>query len=83
MRCHSPYSPDFDLSDLSDLDLNDIQMNELLSGTRFSSDNEAETDAKKWLNEQGHDCYQAGMNELVPQPDKLHGNVTSWHPTCI
>ncbi|GBM24054.1 hypothetical protein AVEN_163218-1 [Araneus ventricosus] len=41
-----------------------------LSGTRFSSNSDIKTAAENWLNGQGRDFYQLGLNKLVFRPDK-------------
>ncbi|GBN02537.1 hypothetical protein AVEN_252-1 [Araneus ventricosus] len=52
---HTPYSPYLALSLRS----------KHLSRTRFSSNSDVKTAADNWLNGQGHDFYQAGLNMLV------------------
>ncbi|GBN19353.1 hypothetical protein AVEN_61676-1 [Araneus ventricosus] len=41
-----------------------------LSGTRLSSNSDVKTAAENWLNGQGRDFYQAGLNKLVLHSDK-------------
>ncbi|GBM44138.1 hypothetical protein AVEN_93778-1 [Araneus ventricosus] len=41
-----------------------------LSGRRFSSNSHVKTAANNWLNGQGRDFYQAGLNKLVLISDK-------------
>ncbi|GBN89366.1 hypothetical protein AVEN_173839-1 [Araneus ventricosus] len=41
-----------------------------LSGTRFSSNSDMKTVVENWLNGQGRDFYQAGLNKLVLRLDK-------------
>ncbi|GBN56148.1 hypothetical protein AVEN_215299-1 [Araneus ventricosus] len=36
-----------------------------LSGTRFSSNSDVKTAPENWLNEQGRDFYQVGLNKFV------------------
>ncbi|GBO26057.1 hypothetical protein AVEN_248149-1 [Araneus ventricosus] len=43
---------------------------EYLSGTRFSSESDVKTTAENWLNVQGRDFCQAGLNKLVLRSDK-------------
>ncbi|GBN79891.1 hypothetical protein AVEN_192156-1 [Araneus ventricosus] len=61
-----PYSPDLAPSDYLLLP----QLKEHLSGTRFSSDSDVKTAAENWLNGQGRDFYQAGLNKMVLRLDK-------------
>ncbi|GBM83668.1 hypothetical protein AVEN_57367-1 [Araneus ventricosus] len=46
------------------------KLKENLSGIRFSSDSDVKTAAENWLNSQGRDFYQAGLNKLVLRSDK-------------
>ncbi|GBM41528.1 hypothetical protein AVEN_32332-1 [Araneus ventricosus] len=55
-----PYSPDLALN----LD------SKHLSGKRFTSNSDVKTTAENWLNVQGRDFYQAGLNKLVLRLDK-------------
>ncbi|GBN95542.1 hypothetical protein AVEN_86118-1 [Araneus ventricosus] len=41
-----------------------------LSGTRLSSNSDVKTAAEDWLNGQGRDFYQAGLNKLILRSDK-------------
>ncbi|GBN16731.1 hypothetical protein AVEN_198299-1, partial [Araneus ventricosus] len=41
-----------------------------LSGTRFSSVSDEKTAAENWLNGQGRDFHQDGLNKLVLRSDK-------------
>ncbi|GBM06511.1 hypothetical protein AVEN_150351-1 [Araneus ventricosus] len=41
-----------------------------LSGPRFSSSSDVKTSAENWLNGQGRDFYQSGLNKLVLSSDK-------------
>ncbi|GBN43836.1 hypothetical protein AVEN_137872-1 [Araneus ventricosus] len=41
-----------------------------LSGTRLLSESDVKTATENWLNEQGRDFYQAGLNKLVLRSDK-------------
>ncbi|GBO35155.1 hypothetical protein AVEN_207111-1 [Araneus ventricosus] len=43
---------------------------EHLSGTRFSSESDVKTVVENWLNGQGRDFCQAGLNMLVLSSDK-------------
>lgn len=61
-----PYSPDLAPSDYCLFP----KLKEHLSGTRFSSDSDVKTAAENWLNGQGRDFYQAGLNKLVLRSDK-------------
>ncbi|GBO19590.1 hypothetical protein AVEN_134987-1 [Araneus ventricosus] len=40
------------------------KLKEHLSGTKFSSDSDVKTAAENWLNGQGRDFYQAGLNKF-------------------
>ncbi|GBN16771.1 hypothetical protein AVEN_178919-1 [Araneus ventricosus] len=46
------------------------KLKEHLSGTRFSLNSDVKTVAENWLNGQGLDFYQAGLNKLVQRSDK-------------
>ncbi|GBM76992.1 hypothetical protein AVEN_25143-1 [Araneus ventricosus] len=46
------------------------KLKEHLSRTEFSSDSDVKTAAKKWLNGQGRDFHQSGLNELVLRSNK-------------
>ncbi|GBL92921.1 hypothetical protein AVEN_54577-1 [Araneus ventricosus] len=46
------------------------KLKEYLSETRFSSDNDVKKAADNWLNGQGRDFYQAGLNKFVLLSDK-------------
>ena len=61
-----PYSPDLAPSDYFLFPA----LKRHLSETRFTSDDAVKTAAEKWLNEQGPDYYQAGINKLVKRSDK-------------
>ncbi|GBL86506.1 hypothetical protein AVEN_194771-1 [Araneus ventricosus] len=41
-----------------------------LSGTRFFSNNDVKTAAENWLDGQGRDFYQDGLNKLALRSDK-------------
>ncbi|GBN98478.1 hypothetical protein AVEN_148151-1, partial [Araneus ventricosus] len=41
-----------------------------LSGTKFPSNNDVKTAAENWLNGQGRDLYQGGLNKFVLRSDK-------------
>ncbi|GBL80229.1 hypothetical protein AVEN_199519-1 [Araneus ventricosus] len=41
-----------------------------LSGTRFSPESDVKTAAENWLNGEGRDFCQAGLNKLVLRSDK-------------
>ncbi|GBO20171.1 hypothetical protein AVEN_242421-1, partial [Araneus ventricosus] len=41
------------------------KLKEYLSGTRFSSESDVKTAVENWLNGQGRDLYQIGLNKLV------------------
>ncbi|GBO27355.1 hypothetical protein AVEN_122964-1 [Araneus ventricosus] len=45
------------------------KLKEYLSGTRFSSDSDVKIADENWLNGQGRDLYQAGLNKLVLHSD--------------
>ncbi|GBO38569.1 hypothetical protein AVEN_274022-1 [Araneus ventricosus] len=61
-----PYSPDLVPSDYFLF----LKLKEDLTVTRFSSDSDEKTAAKNYLNGQGRDFYQAGLNTLVLRSDK-------------
>ncbi|GBL93076.1 hypothetical protein AVEN_216437-1 [Araneus ventricosus] len=57
---HHPYSPDL-ATNLG---------SKYLTGTRFSSESYVKTAAENWLNGQGCDFYQVGLNKLILRSDK-------------
>ncbi|GBM34334.1 hypothetical protein AVEN_16426-1 [Araneus ventricosus] len=63
---HPPYSPDLPPSDYFPLP----KFKDHLSRTRFSTGNDVKTAAENWLNGQGRDFYEAGLNKLALRSDK-------------
>ncbi|GBM66168.1 hypothetical protein AVEN_213302-1 [Araneus ventricosus] len=58
------------VSDSFTAKLKEPELKKHLSKTKLSSDSDVKTAAENWLNGQGRDFYQTGLNKLALRSDK-------------